>query len=360
MHSLFSAQPQISSSGTLTYTPALNANGTATVTVTAKDSGGTANGGVDASVAQNFTITVTAVDDNPVAVNDSKTVAEDDAATTIDVLSNAANVDGGTKSVQSVTQPGLRDRDYHEQRRRPHLQAERRLLQRRLAHGRLQLHPQRRVDCQGHRDRNLRERRPGSKNDSGATDEDTALNNINVLGNDTNVENDDLSISSFDATSLEGGSVTKNADGTFNYTPKNDFFGTDSFTYKAKDASLDSNSAKVTISIRAINDAPAAKDNTYTTDEDTPLTVAAPGLLGNDTDVENDTLRVADANATTADGISPISGPANGTVTLNADGSYTYTPNNNFFGSDSYHLQGQRRHRRLQRRHSQHHRQPGQ
>jgi predicted outer membrane repeat protein len=104
-NALFSAQPQVSSGGTLTYTPAANANGTATVTVTAKDSGGTADGGVDTSVTQTFTITVTAVDDNPVAGNDTKTVAEDDAATAINVLSNDTDIDGGPKSVQSVTQP---------------------------------------------------------------------------------------------------------------------------------------------------------------------------------------------------------------------------------------------------------------
>jgi hypothetical protein len=64
-NSLFSAQPVISPGGVLTFTPAANANGTATVTVTAQDNGGTANGGNDTSAAQTFTITVTAVNDAP-------------------------------------------------------------------------------------------------------------------------------------------------------------------------------------------------------------------------------------------------------------------------------------------------------
>src|SRR5207344_2829313 len=64
--SLFSALPAINATtGTLTYTPAANANGSATVTVRLKDDGGTANGGVDTSGPQTFTITVTAVNDVP-------------------------------------------------------------------------------------------------------------------------------------------------------------------------------------------------------------------------------------------------------------------------------------------------------
>ena len=64
-NTLFSSQPAVSSTGTLTYTPAVNANGSATVTVSIVDDGGTANGGVDTSAAQMFTIIVTAVNDAP-------------------------------------------------------------------------------------------------------------------------------------------------------------------------------------------------------------------------------------------------------------------------------------------------------
>jgi|GEM_PF-590587 len=62
---LFSAQPVIAANGTLSFTPAANANGSATVTVYAQDSGGTANGGVDATATQTFTITLTPVNDPP-------------------------------------------------------------------------------------------------------------------------------------------------------------------------------------------------------------------------------------------------------------------------------------------------------
>jgi VCBS repeat-containing protein len=79
---LFSAQPAISPSGTLTYTPAANANGSATVTVTLKDNGGTANGGVDQSAPVHFTITVTPVNDPPVVAPATFTIPENSAANT--------------------------------------------------------------------------------------------------------------------------------------------------------------------------------------------------------------------------------------------------------------------------------------
>src|SRR5207253_7151336 len=62
---LFSTGPAIAANGTLTYTPAANANGSATITISLKDNGGTANGGVDTSTSQTFTITVNAVNDAP-------------------------------------------------------------------------------------------------------------------------------------------------------------------------------------------------------------------------------------------------------------------------------------------------------
>jgi VCBS repeat-containing protein len=76
--SLFAVAPSIDASGNLTYTPATNANGTATVTVTATDTGGTANGGVDAR-SQTFTITVSAVNDDPSFNLQSKLAVAEDA-----------------------------------------------------------------------------------------------------------------------------------------------------------------------------------------------------------------------------------------------------------------------------------------
>ena len=82
---LFSAQPAISTAGVLTYTPAANAYGSSTVSVTLKDNGGVANGGVDTSAAQVFTITVTPVNDAPTLTSvTTLTGASEDTAFTID------------------------------------------------------------------------------------------------------------------------------------------------------------------------------------------------------------------------------------------------------------------------------------
>jgi len=83
-NTLFSTQPAVSSTGTLTYTPSANMNGTATVTVSLHDDGGTANGGVDTSAFQTFTITVTAVNDVPsFTAGVDQTVLEDCGAQTV-------------------------------------------------------------------------------------------------------------------------------------------------------------------------------------------------------------------------------------------------------------------------------------
>ncbi|SHK98548.1 surface protein, partial [Reichenbachiella agariperforans] len=78
---LFSTQPAIAPDGTLTYTPANNANGTATVNVTLEDSGGVLNGGVNTSVTIPFTITVSSVNDHPISANNAVSVDEDNTYT---------------------------------------------------------------------------------------------------------------------------------------------------------------------------------------------------------------------------------------------------------------------------------------
>ena len=81
----------------------------------------------------------------------------------------------------------------------------------------------------------------------------------------------------------------------------------------------------MTITVTAVNDAPAAADDAYSTAEDTALTVAAPGVLGNDSDPEGNPLSAAVG-----------SGPSHGTLTLNANGGFTYTPAADFNGSDTF------------------------
>ncbi|WP_372438696.1 hypothetical protein, partial [Pandoraea sputorum] len=102
-NALFSTQPAIVANGNLTFTAAANASGTATVTVTLKDSGGTANGGVDTSAAQTFTITITGVNDAPTGLGNLTlpAILEDassPAGTAINALPgfNFVDVDAGS------------------------------------------------------------------------------------------------------------------------------------------------------------------------------------------------------------------------------------------------------------------------
>jgi VCBS repeat-containing protein len=78
---------------------------------------------------------------------------------------------------------------------------------------------------------------------------------------------------------------------------------------------------------------PTADDDSFATREDATLNVPAPGVLQGDTD--NDPLTVADADGGTS-GVQPVAGPSNGALTLNADGSFAYTPNANYNGQDSF------------------------
>src|SRR5436190_1073432 len=81
-----------------------------------------------------------------------------------------------------------------------------------------------------------------------------------------------------------------------------------------------------TITVTPVNDAPVtANDDNYTTPEDTQLTVTAPGVLANDSDVDGDALSTI-----------LVTGPSHGTLTLNGDGSFSYLPALNFNGVDTF------------------------
>jgi VCBS repeat-containing protein len=144
-----------------------------------------------------------------------------------------------------------------------------------------------------------------------------------VLGNDSDPDGNLLSAVLESGPSH--GTLALNANGSFNYIPAGNFTGTDSFTYRASDGTLTSNVATVTITVSAVNDAPAAADDAYITDEDTALTVNAPGVLANDSDLDGNPLSAV-----------LESGPSHGTLTLDADGSFVYTPAANHQGSDSF------------------------
>ncbi|MCK6377077.1 MAG: retention module-containing protein, partial [Zoogloea sp.] len=137
-----------------------------------------------------------------------------------------------------------------------------------------------------------------------------------VLGNDTDADGDTLTVTGATAAN---GTVTVNPDGSLSYKPNPDFNGTDTVTYTISDGKGGTASTTVTINVAPVNDPPVATPDTATTREDTPVTLA---VLGNDTDVDGDTLTVTGA---TVD-------PAKGAVVVNPDGTLTFTPASNVNG----------------------------
>ncbi|MGH1392461.1 MAG: Ig-like domain-containing protein, partial [Trichormus sp.] len=168
-------------------------------------------------------------------------------------------------------------------------------------------------------------------NDSYSTEAGQALvvNAANgVLSNDTDAQSDPLTAAVVQAPS--NGSLTLNTDGSFSYTPNAGFIGTDSFTYLANDSKVNSAPATVSITVNAPppppNDPPVTVNDSYSTQAGQQLVVAvANGVLSNDTDAQSDPLTAAVVQA-----------PSNGILSFNADGSFAYTPNAGFVGTDSF------------------------
>ncbi len=297
--------------GTFTYTPEADFNGTDKFTYQTND------GSVDGNVAT-VVITVNPVNDPPIARDDNKATDEDTPVTS-DVRFNDFDADGDKLTVQVIDGPENGTLTFN-------------------ADGTITYTPD--ADFNGSdkftykandgtADSNLATVTitvggtndvPVAVDDAVVTKEDTAANG-SVLGNDTDADGDKLTAILVDGP--DNGTLIFNDDGTFTYTPDADFNGTDTFTYQASDDSpLDSNIATVTITVQPVNDAPVAADDAAVTDEDVALSGS---VLGNDNDADGDKLTAI-----------VVDGPANGTLQLNGDGTYTYTPNANFSGTDKF------------------------
>ena len=120
------------------------------------------------------------------------------------------------------------------------------------------------------------------------------------------------------------GALTLAGDGALLYEPPLNDSGVTTFTYQASDGALH-DIATVTITITAVNDPPDAQPDIYTTNLDTPLTVAAPGLLANDSDVEGATLQAF-----------AVISPSHGAANVAPDGAFVYTPTTGFTGVDTF------------------------
>ncbi|HEV7378088.1 MAG TPA: Calx-beta domain-containing protein [Pyrinomonadaceae bacterium] len=160
---------------------------------------------------------------------------------------------------------------------------------------------------------------PVANSQSVTTNEDTPKA-ITLTGSDV----DNGSLSYIIVTGPSHGALSGTAPNV-TYTPAANYNGPDSFTFKINDGSADSNVATVSITVNAVNDAPQASNDSYSTNENATLNVPAPGVLTNDTDVEGSTLTAV-----------LVSNPAHGTTTLNSNGSFTYVPQAGFSGPDSF------------------------
>ncbi len=168
-------------------------------------------------------------------------------------------------------------------------------------------------------------RLPVARSDDYATNEDVALNvpAPGVLGNDGDADGDPLTVSLQSGTS--NGSLVLNANGSFTYTPSANFSGSDEFTYMASDGRGGTATAAVTLSVVPVNDVPSVASDTYTTPVGTMLVVPVPGVLANDSDPDGDMLTVE-----------LVTWPQFGSLTMNTNGSFTYSPVAGFDGVDSF------------------------
>jgi len=177
---------------------------------------------------------------------------------------------------------------------------------------------------------------PVAGDDSYPAFEDTPLviSTLGVLINDTDIDSSTVSAAQFSTPT--GGTLTSaGADGSFRFVPPSNSYGAFSFTYQACDDAALCDSATVMINVGAVNDAPVAFDDSYVRAEEdgASLAIDAPGLLANDTDVDNvteDLTAILESDATF------------GTVTLTLEGQsrtaggFTYTPDFGYFGSDQF------------------------
>ncbi|GAA4369483.1 Ig-like domain-containing protein [Nocardioides caricicola] len=319
----------LNANGTFSYTH--NGSETTTDSFTYRANDGTVNSG-----PTTVTITVTPVDDGaPVGVDDGLTVAEGGTATTLtggatSVLANDTDPDGAVLSAVLVTGP---------------------------SNGTLTLNSNGTFSythdgSETTTDSFTYQADDGTTSSNTATvtitvtqvnDAPTAQSNsltlleggtattltggaTSVLANDTDAENDVLT--AVLVTGPTHGSLTLNANGTFSYTHNGSETTTDSFTYRANDGTVSSNTATVTITVTPVNDAPVAVDDSLTVVQDgttSTLDGGATSVLANDSDAENGVLTTHLAAP-----------PAHGTVVLGALGTFTYTPDPGYSGPDSF------------------------
>ncbi|MGE0392601.1 MAG: Ig-like domain-containing protein [Vicinamibacterales bacterium] len=299
----------VNADGTYTYTPEPDYNGPDSFTYTVDDG----NGGTD---TETVTIDVTPVNDPPVANPDAKVTPED---TPVSGAVTSSDLDGGTPTY-SLTTP--------------------------TTHGSVVVMPNGGYTYTPNsnyvgpdsfiytvNDGN------GGTSTSTVTLDVTPVNDPPVANPDAKVTPEDTPVSGVvTASDVDGGAptyslvsgvshgtLTLDAAGAYTYTPALNYNGPDSFTFQVADGNGGTATAVVSITVTPVNDKPVAVDDSYTGQWNTPLTIAAPGVLTNDSDVDGDTLTAI-----------KLSNPASGMLTFNANGGFTFMPAMNFSGKVSF------------------------
>ena len=169
-----------------------------------------------------------------------------------------------------------------------------------------------------------------AQDDSFAGDEDqTIIGNVladNGNGIDSDPDGDAVSVVPDTIETAQGGTVVLNADGSFVYTPAQDFNGTDSFSYTLTDGYGGNDTALVTLIVNGVNDAPVGVDDAgFGTEVNQAVTIAAAALLANDSDVDGDVLSLVS-----------VQDAVNGSVVLDGQGDVVFTPNAGYIGPASF------------------------
>ena len=305
-----------------TYTPAPNANGSATLTVKASDTGLTGNGGPENDI-DTTTITINPINDAPVAGGDVRSTNEDTTATIAPVilLANDTDVEGDSLIITSVQDAvgGTATlflgsvvftpaNDYNGPASFTYTVSD--------SHGGT-------ATATVNVTVNPVNDAPVARPDTASIDEDTTgtLASSDLLGNDSDADGDAVVITSVQdavngTATLVGGSVV--------FSPFANHNGPASFTYTVSDTNGATATATVNITVNPVNDAPVANPDTALTSEDTPLTLTSNALLNNDTDIDGDALV-----------ITSVQNAQKGTVALSGS-NVVFTPTANYNGGASF------------------------
>jgi gliding motility-associated-like protein len=343
----------INSNGTYTFTPAPNYNGAVpTATYTVSDG----QGGTDTA---NLNITVTPVNDAPVANDDVNTTPEDTPVSG-NVLTNDTDVDGNPLTVTQfvingqvytagslANIPGVGTLVINSNGTYTFTPAPN-------YNGQMPTATYTVSDGQGGTDTaNLNitvtpvNDAPVANDDVNTTPEDTPVSG-NVLTNDTDVDGNPLTVTQFTIAGVPGtftagqtatipgvGTLVINSNGTYTFTPAPNYNGTvPAVTYTVSDGQGGTDTALLQITVTPVNDAPVANDDVNTTPEDTPV---SGNVLTNDTDVDGDALTVTQFTIAGVPGTftagQTATIPGVGTLVINSNGTYTFTPAPNYNGT---------------------------